>query len=150
MAVMRSVVAIWVSVSVVGLAAQPVGARDVPCGNAAGPTEMAACLAERLARQVARVTSVERAILDGLGRVPPADDANPPTGVQTPRVRFEAAKTAWARYREAECEAQGSVYVQGTMEGVVRLVCESNLVLARLRELKHAYRDVLRGRRAGR
>ena len=121
---------------------------DMSCAKAASPLEMSACVGARLETLLRRVSSLERFVMQGLRHLQPADDAKPPTGANAPVVRFEAAKTAWARYRDAECDAQAALYAQGTIEGLIRSVCQSNAVVARLRELKHAYRDVLRERAA--
>ena len=141
---MRLVVALWAGAWSCWVVPYPVVAADVPCAKTSNPIEMTACLAATVEYKLGRVLRIEQAIMRGLQRVTPADDAKPPTGVSAPRVRFEAAKTAWARVREAACDAQASVYAEGTIEGVIRLVCQSNLATARLRELKQAYRDVLR------
>lgn len=118
-----------------------------PCANAANTLAMTECLGATVHTLLGRVARLERRIAAGLTHTPPPDDAKPPVGAAAPAVQFQAAATAWGRFREAECAAQASIYAEGSMEPIARLVCQSNLTLTRLRELKHAYRDVVRGPR---
>ena len=113
------------------------------CRDAKEPIEMAACIGVHVQRLESRVERVGVLARAGLIAVKPADDFKPLAGVAAPGVRFDAAATAWGRYRDAECEAQVATWSEADVEPLMRLLCRANLANARLIELKHAYKDVL-------
>lgn len=113
------------------------------CRAAKEPVEMAACIGVHVQRLESRVERVGVLARAGLVAVKPADDFKPLEGIAAPGVRFDAAATAWGRYRDAECEAQAVTWSEADVEPLMRLLCRANLANARLIELKHAYKDVL-------
>jgi uncharacterized protein YecT (DUF1311 family) len=53
-------------------------------------------------------------------------------------------QTAWARYRDLECEAQTTPYDGGTVTISIRAGCEREKAEARLKELQDTYARYLR------
>jgi uncharacterized protein YecT (DUF1311 family) len=52
------------------------------------------------------------------------------------RVKLRAAERLWLRYRQANCEAEASVYEGGTIQPLIELRCVARLTRERAAELK--------------
>lgn len=51
------------------------------------------------------------------------------------RVKFRAAERAWLAYRKSNCDAEASVYENGTIQPLIHLRCMTRLTLERADEL---------------
>ena len=58
------------------------------------------------------------------------------------RISFDDAESAWASYRDKECNAAGSVYEGGTIRPSVELGCKITLTHSHMDELWSLYDDL--------
>lgn len=102
-------------------------ANEDACADALTTTEMQSCMAKELAAHDAALA--ER--IDALnGRLSKEEQA-----------RFEKSQTAWLRYRQLECDANGLLYAGGALQPVQVLGCKAFLTEERTREVLRILRE---------
>ena len=58
------------------------------------------------------------------------------------RIPFDEAETAWSRYRDLACGADGAQYEGGTIRPSVEMGCQITLVRSHMEELWRLYSDL--------
>jgi uncharacterized protein YecT (DUF1311 family) len=107
-------------------AAAPSAVTLVDC-QGDSTTEVDACLLNRETRALTTLAKYQAAVRARLAR---EMKASPPVGPEaTSSARFDAAETAWAAYREAECGAVFDYWRAGTIRVSREQICRIRLTV---------------------
>ncbi|HEX8353426.1 MAG TPA: lysozyme inhibitor LprI family protein [Pyrinomonadaceae bacterium] len=106
-------------------------AEEDPCAPEAQRSQQLMACAEREFRQASAELTRARAGLNA--------DLSPRS-----RVKLRATERAWLRYRKVNCDAEASIYENGTIQPLIQLRCMARVTRGRAAELK-AQTQTLRG-----
>lgn len=98
-------------------------AEEDPCApEAQRSSQLTACARREFAEATAELARVRAAL---------HADLEPRS-----RVKLRAAERAWLRYRQTNCDAEASIYENGTIQPLIELRCMTRVTRERAAELK--------------
>lgn len=104
--------------------------EEDPCAPEAQRSSQLMACAEREFKQASAELTRARAGLYA--------DLEPPS-----RVKMRVTERAWLKYRQANCDAEASIYEGGTIQPLIRLRCMVRVTRERTAELKGQSRTLL-------
>lgn len=118
----------------IALLALPVAAlaQDIDCTNPQTQIDMTQCAAQEYQAADDRLNAAYGPAVDYMASL----DADLQPAEQGAESALRAGQRAWVTFRDATCTAEGYAVHGGSMEGMVVLMCNTRLTLARAEDLE--------------
>ena len=107
-------------------------AQQIDCANPQTQIDMTQCASNDFAAADARLNAAYGLAIAYMASI----DADLPAAEQGAKAALRDGQRAWITFRDAACTAEGYAVHGGTMEGMVILMCNTRLTLARAEDLE--------------